>query len=250
MPPARRKQSPQRVVPRVRPPKGRGASNVHVALRDEILHLGLRPGAKLDEMGLVRKFGISRTPVREALIRLAAEGLVFLLPNRGAQVAPLDLVDIAQYFEALELLQSAVNHWAARRRTKEDIAEIRRLRDLFRIAAEQYDQAAMIERNRDFHAAIGKAAQNPHVEAPYSALLNHGMRLNWICLDRFTAGDLDKHLKQACVEHDQIVRVIEKGDAGAAEKLGRVHTNTFRQRLKDFLSDSLASEIHLRVGDI
>jgi DNA-binding GntR family transcriptional regulator len=82
-----------------------------VALRNEILHLALKPGAKLDEMGLVRKFGISRTPVREALIRLASEGLVFLLPNRGAQVAPLDLVDIAHYFEALELLQCAVNHW-------------------------------------------------------------------------------------------------------------------------------------------
>ncbi len=243
-----RKRPAKRPATPARPPKGRGASNVHVALRNEILHLGLKPGAKLDEMGLVRKFGISRTPVREALIRLAAEGLVFLLPNRGAQVAPLDLVDIAHYFEALELLQSAVNHWAARRRTPEDLVEICRLRDAFRKAAERYDQAAMIELNRDLHAAIARAAQNPHVEAPFLALLNHGMRLNWICLDRLVAGDLDKHLKRACIEHDQIVRVIEKGDAAGAERMARLHTDTFRQRLKDFLSDSLAAEIHLRSG--
>ena len=72
----------------------------------------------------------------------------------------------------------------------------------------------------------------------------NGMRLNGICLDHFNAGELDKHLKRACVEYDQIVRSIEKGDA-AAERLGREHANTFRQRLKDFLSDSLASEVRL-----
>jgi len=99
--------------------------------------------------------------------------------------------------------------------------------------------------NRDLHAAIARAAHNPHVEAPFVGLLNHGMRLNWICLDHFNAGDLDKHLRRACIEHDQIVRSIEKGDAAGAERLAREHTNTFRQRLKDFLSDSLASEIRM-----
>ena len=71
------------------------------------------------------------------------------------------------------------------------------------------------------------------------------MRLNWICLDHFNAGDLDKHLKCACVEHDRIVRSIEKGDAATAERLGREHADTFRQRLKDYLSDSLASDVRL-----
>lgn len=230
-----------------RPPKGRGAANVHVALRNEILHLDLKPGAKLDEMTLVRKFGISRTPVREALIRLASEGLVFLLPNRGAQVAPLDLVDIAQYFEALELTQCAIQHWAARRRTDADLAEIRRLRDLVKRAFDKDDRASSIELNRDFHAAIAMAAHNPHIEAPYVALLNHGMRLNWICFDRFNAAQRDVQLKQAFQEHDQIVRALEKGNAQAAEKLARGHVDTFRDRLKDYLSDSLASEV--RLGD-
>ena len=160
-------------------------------------------------------------------------------------MAPLDLVDIAHYFEALELLQCAVNHWAARRRTAEDLEEIRRQRDAFRRAAAKYSQAGMMETNRDLHAAIARAAHNPHVEAPFVGLLNHGMRLNWICLDHFNAGDLDKHLRRACIEHDQIVRSIEKGDAAGAERLAREHTNTFRQRLKDFLSDSLASEVRM-----
>jgi hypothetical protein len=135
---------------------------VHVALRDEILHLALKPGAKLDEMGLVRKFGISRTPVREALIRLASEGLVFLLPNRGAQVAPLDLVDIAHFFEALELMQCAVNHWAAAA-APTDLVEIRRQRDAFRRAA---DTARRHDGSQPRPPPRSPTA-HPHVEAPY-----------------------------------------------------------------------------------
>jgi DNA-binding GntR family transcriptional regulator len=228
---------------RSRPPKGRGAAEVHLALRSQILHLELKPGAKLDEMGLVRQFGISRTPVREALIRLASEGLVFLLPNRGAQVAPLDLVDIAQYFEALELVQRAVNRCAALRRSDGDLVEIRRLRDAFHDATQRDDQAAIIQSNRDLHAAIAKAAHNSHLEMAMTGLLNHGMRLNWICHEHFNAGDLDRHNKRGHLEHDRIVRAIEKRDAEAADRLGRIHTESFRQRVKDFLSDSFTGAI-------
>jgi DNA-binding GntR family transcriptional regulator len=228
---------------RSRPPKGRGAAEVHLALRSQILHLELKPGAKLDEMGLVRQFGISRTPVREALIRLASEGLVFLLPNRGAQVAPLDLVDIAQYFEALELVQRAVNRCAALRRSDGDLVEIRRERDAFREATRRDDRAAIIQSNRDLHAAIATAAHNSHLEMAMIGLLNHGMRLNWICHERFNAGDLGRHNKRGHLEHERIVRAIEKRDAEAADRLGRIHTESFRQRVKDFLSDSFTGAI-------
>jgi hypothetical protein len=63
--------------------------------------------------------------------------------------------------------------------------------------------------------------------------------------DHFNAGDLDKHLERVCVEHDRTVRRIEKGAAAGPARLGREHANTFRQRLKEFLGDSLASEVRL-----
>src|SRR5690349_11437989 len=119
------------IVAPARQPKGRGAHFVYSAMRDKILRLDLRPGVKLDEAALVESLGVSRTPVREAFVRLAAEGLVFLLPNRGAQVAPLDLTETARYFEALDLVQRVVNNWAAVRRTREDLDQIQRVSDRY-----------------------------------------------------------------------------------------------------------------------
>ncbi len=79
----------------IRQPRGQGVQYVYEHLRDQIWRLELRPGSKLDEASVVRSLGVSRTPVREAIVRLASEHLVNLLPNRGAQVAPLDLLDLA-----------------------------------------------------------------------------------------------------------------------------------------------------------
>lgn len=225
-----------------RPPKGRGGHHVQVALRDQILNLTLRPGEKLDEMGLVREFGVSRTPVREALIRLASEGLVFLLPNRGARVAPLDLLETAQYFEALELTQRAINHWAALRRKDQDLAAIKQARDAFNVAVKADDPVAMINSNRDFHAAIAAAAYNAPMATATLMLLDQGIRLNWIWHNQTTAKGLYEDIAKSRIEHDQLVAALEARDALRAEKLGQIHTETFRQRLTDYLNDSLAAQ--------
>ena len=97
--------------------KGTGAGFVYDELRREILRLRLVPGAALDEAGLVIRFGLSRTPVREALIRLAADGLVTMLSNRKAQVSTLDLGNFPRFVEALNLLQRAIMLLAALRRS-------------------------------------------------------------------------------------------------------------------------------------
>src|SRR3546814_16225391 len=93
---------------RRKPPRGaKGTSVRHAydAIRSRIVSLDLTPGADLDEVRLVRDLGLSRTPVREALVRLAAEGLVVMLPNRTARVAPLGLQDVKEHLEAFELVQ-------------------------------------------------------------------------------------------------------------------------------------------------
>src|SRR5215213_4594935 len=97
--------------------RGDSAARVYEAIRSRILSMDLAPGAAMDEAALVRDFQVSRTPVREAVVRLASEGLVILLPNRGSQVAPLDLARIRDYLEAIDLVQRAVTALAARRRS-------------------------------------------------------------------------------------------------------------------------------------
>lgn len=223
--------------------KGRGAHHVYAALRERILDLSLRPGAKLDEMSIVQSLGVSRTPVREALIRLASEGLVFLLPNHGAQVASLDLIDMAQYFEALELTERVVSRWAAIRRTEEDLERIRAARDAYDRAAKRKDYAGLIELNRDFHAAITTAAQNVHIRNARLLLLDQGMRLHRIWYNGLSHHDPHKDVARTQAEHNRMVMALERRDADLAEDLARAHVEMFRQRLNEFLNSSLAHTI-------
>ena len=235
----RKRKSPNRQ------PKGGGAQYVYTSLRDKILHLELNPGARLDELGLVKSLNISRTPVREALIRLASEDLVQLLPNRGARVAPLDFMEVAQYFEALELNQRAVNHWAALRRDEEDLESIGRSRDIYDAAVRNDDPTAMIESNRDFHAAIASAARNVHVKAAALQLFDKGMRLDWIWHQQISESDLYEQIHRSQEEHDELVVAIEAKDAGRAEHIGHFHAQTFRQRLTAYLDNNLAEAVEI-----
>ena len=99
-----------------------GSERVYALLRQQILRLDLRPGEELDEGAVSSRFSVSRTPVREALIRLTAEGLVISARGRGARVAPLDIGDLRAFFEGLDILQRSVTRLAALRRITADVA--------------------------------------------------------------------------------------------------------------------------------
>ena len=120
-------------------PKGTGAQRVYNGLRDDILHLRLAPGANIEETSLEKRFKVSRTPVREALIRLASEDLVTLLPNRGAQVTKFDVADLPKFFEALDVCQRFVLRLSAHYRTDEQLEELRNISRQFETAARAQD---------------------------------------------------------------------------------------------------------------
>ena len=224
--------------------RGTGAAFAYETLRREILSLELEPGLDLDEAGLVARLGLSRTPVREALIRLAADELVVLLPNRGAKVAPLDLADTPRYIEALDLAQRAVHRFAAQRRTAEDLARIEAARDAFEDSISGGDAMAMTERNRDFHAAVAEAAHNRYLAAHYVRLLNQGMRLLRIPFAYDPAGDgADAHIAKIVEDHRKITDAIASRDADRADALGHAHAMLFQSRLMMFLQQNLASGV-------
>ena len=101
--------------------KGSGVKFAYETLRDEILSLALDPGAVLDETSLAERFGMSRSPVREALIRLAGDDLVVTLSNRSTVVAPIDLRSFPKYVEALDVAQRMNTRLAAELRTDLDL---------------------------------------------------------------------------------------------------------------------------------
>src|SRR5262249_14818665 len=129
---ARPKRSPGKRVARRRArngilgrPKGTGTQVSYSELRRRIRRLDLAPGADLDEQALVREFKLSRTPVREALLRLAHEELVEIIPNRGTRVTGLQFTELGEIFDSLEILTRITSRWAALHRTPQHIEAIR-----------------------------------------------------------------------------------------------------------------------------
>lgn len=220
-------------------PRGKGTSTawVYQRLRHDILALVVGPGEDLDEAGLVRRFGISRTPVREALIRLASDGLVDLLPNRGAKVAAIDLKDFPRYVEALDLIQRATTRLAASRHDETDLVNIELSREDFERAVADKDTSAMTQSNRDFHVAIGDACGNRYISDVYTRLLDQGMRILRIPFAYDPQGDdgVDRHLIKIIKEHKSMAKAIRAGDADLAEHLAGSHTELFQSRLIQYL---------------
>jgi DNA-binding GntR family transcriptional regulator len=159
-------------------PKGTGSQRIYEVLRERILALEMSPGSGIDESALVGEFGVSRTPVREALIRLSTDGLVTLLPNRGASVSPLDIDEIPELLEAMELCLRVTSRWAAIRRTDVDLVAMRDQQTALAKASQRDDYVAMSEANSAFHLAIARSARNRHFIKLYRGLLPQYHRLS------------------------------------------------------------------------
>lgn len=223
--------------------KGAGGETAYQALRERILSLALAPGADLEESALVASLGMSRTPVREAIIRLASEGLVTITPNRGARVASISLDEVRAFFEAFDLCQRAMTRLAAARRRPADLKRIEATGKAFETAARDGDAVAMAKTNFDFHMAIADASGNPWLARFFSDLLNQGMRLSHLALvyDPPVGRNPNQHGRAIVEEHRRMVEAIAAGKPDAAEKLASAHTDLFRDRVVAFVAENLTS---------
>lgn len=228
-------------------PKGTSTQRVYDGLREKILRLDLAPGTDIEEAALEREFGVSRTPVREALIRLASEGLITLLPNRGARVTAIDISELPQLFEALEITQRLVLRWAAARRGADDKVALGALAARFEAAAREGDFAGMGEANRDFHQAISRLCGNRYISETYEELLGATMRLARSAFGSALSTDADyqSYYDEVVRHHNEMVVAIAAGDAEAADRLAVEHAALFRSRITRHLESSLAREVAL-----
>jgi DNA-binding GntR family transcriptional regulator len=232
---------------RIGRPKGTGMQRVYAQVREDIIGLRLPPGADLDEARLEERFGVSRTPVREALIRLASEGLIVLLPNRGARVTHIDINDVPQLFEALELCQRATIRWAAIRRTAEDVAELRHANQKFLEAAQNGHSERMGDANKEFHMIIGRICGNRYFESLYASLLAVSLRLARTAFAYAPkSGEAHEgYYREVVAQHDAMIQAIEDKKAEGAERLARIHTELFRDRINLYLNNNLAGGVKL-----
>ena len=223
--------------------RGQGAVRVYEALREDILRLTIAPGELLDEVQIGRRFHLSRSPVREALIRLASEGLVRTLPNKSTMVAPLNLEEFPAYLDSLDLVQRATTRLAAQLRSAGELAEIKARQRDFEAALEARDVLAMIESNREFHLAISQAAQNRYLHQFHARLLDEGRRFLRLYFRSFD----DSLPPEFRDEHMQMIEAIERQDADLAERLAHEHTQQVGNRFLDYLARRRTADIAVAV---
>ena len=219
-----------------------GWRGVYGVLRRDILSLTLAPGELLDEMSLSRRFGFSRSPIREALIRLAGDGLVVTLPNRTTIVAPVDIARFPQYVDALDLAQRINTRLAAELRTETDLQDIAAAQQRFIAAVAANDHLAMSETNKDFHMAIARAGRNAYFAAFYEKLLDEGRRILHLHFDYIERTRDGRLLTD---EHEAMIEAIRDRDVDRADRLAHEHSRQFRDRFLAFLRANYTSTLDL-----
>ena len=239
-----RKQSDAGTRP-VGRPKGTATQRVYDGVRAKIMHLEIPPGSDIEEAVLEKEFGVSRTPVREALIQLASEGLITLLPNRGARVTSVDISELPQLFEALEICQRLVMRWSAMRRDENDLARIGALSDRFTRAAVARNFVEMSEVNRAFHMAIAGSCGNTYVAEFYESLLSMTVRLARAAFGGAFKEDtsFQDYYDEVVRHHEAMVEAVAAGDVERADQLARDHTELFRARIVRHLETSAAAAV-------
>ena len=200
-------------------------------LRDLIVEGELAPGARVPERQLCERFGVSRTPLREALKVLASEGLILLLPNRGARVAKLTAKDVEDMFQVMGALEALSGELACQRIEEAGIAEIRALHYQMLAHYARRQLSDYFRLNQQIHESIIAAAGNAVLSAQYQALSGRIRRA------RYLANMSRQRWDQAMEEHAAILDALAARDGN---RLARVLQQHLRHKAEEVIRAGFA----------
>ena len=210
--------------PAVVTPIDRSALHAEVAarLKTMIIEGVLAPGARLNERVLCEQLDVSRTPLREAFKMLAGEGLVELLPNRGAVVARMGLEDIEATFAVIATLEGLAGELAAQHITESELAEIRALQFDMLASHARRDLPGYFRANMQIHARISAATRNPVLKETFERLNTR------IFATRYRSNLTDERWDQAVAEHAEMLKRLEARDGPGLRALLETHLHNKR----------------------
>ena len=192
-------------------------------LRELIVHGQLQPGVKVPEKDLCETYAVSRTPLREALKVLASEGLIELLPNRGARVSQITQEDLEELFPVMGALEALAGELACQNITDRELDDLRRHHDDMVAFYRAGDLDSYYAVNQRIHEGILEAARNPTLTAHYRALSARVQRA------RYVANTTPERWAQAVEEHGRIMTHLAARD-------GQGLADTLRQHLQNKLA--------------
>ena len=206
-------------------------------INERIITLELRPGSQVDEGSLEKLLSIGRTPIREALFRLTADGLVETVPNRGFFVKPITIDNVKSLFEAMMFSERSCAVLSARRVRENHIEKIHHVHTDLQEAMKNQDFLKITLLNSDFHRIIYKATENKFLRSSLNHLQNQAQRLAYLAYSKEMApDDLESHFKRVIEDHKNIIALLKKRDEqGLAHKVTE-HIQLFYSRIVNYMS--------------
>ena len=207
------------------------AEKAYQLLVRKITRLELAPGAVLVEKNLMTELGIGRTPIREALQRIATEGLVQHLPNRGMLVSDLGAANVESIYEFRSLVEGAAARLAATRATEDDIRELQSLDGQLNQATEDGDIDGFVALDWRFHEALGRASKNIYIQEAVPRIFNLHLRL-WFYISSKTGS-----WHPVAHSHDEMTKgVVDAIRERSPEKAEKVMTSYIAHRHREVKS--------------
>lgn len=200
----------------------------YLLIRDRIITLKLAPGSVIEETRLRTDLELGRTPIREALQRLAHENLVTFVPHRGTFVTDINLTDLHRLTEIRLEMEGYAAELAAQRATEADLTAIASLmRELD--SMEESDVHGLMRLDQRIHRQVYRSARNPFLQAMLEEVFNLSLRIWFLGLERGV------HLKEAVEEHRRLLDAIVSHDAARARSVMRDHIAGFEQAIRKVL---------------
>jgi DNA-binding GntR family transcriptional regulator len=179
-------------------------------LREAIIRQKIRPGERITELEVAERFGISRTPIREAFRQLESEGFLTIMPRKGAVVSSIEEKDIRDFYEIKGVLEGYAARQAVARMTAKDIAHLEQINKEIKLCAARQDVSGMNRAHNAFHDLILEACGNRKIQQVVGNLVRQFQRF------RFYVASL-VHVEDILREHADIVAAIRSGDGERAE---------------------------------
>ena len=197
----------------------------YVMLKEALITLQIKPGEYLNTAQLMERFELGRTPILHALHRLSTEGLIQIIPRKGAMAAPLSLDDAMDLIEVRLVNEELCVRLAAARVTDVELAELSAIAQAFEQHANQRDLIALMTTDRLFHEKLTDVARSSSLRDILSVL--HARSQRFWALSFLTEG----HAEDVAQEHHQVVAALAERDSDKAAAAIRQHVNSFRNSL-------------------
>jgi DNA-binding GntR family transcriptional regulator len=204
------------------------SEEAYLRIRDRIVCLEMAPGSVVNEARLREELKIGRTPIREALQRLARENLVKSIPHRGTFVTDVNITDLARITEVRIVLEAHAARLAADKLAGGDRAAIEDLLDVV-AAGKITGQQELMRLDQQIHQTVYRATRNPFLEATLERYFNLSLRLWYLVLDR------EIRLREAVEEHVELLKAVLAGDGDRAEEIMRRHVIGFEREIRKVL---------------